>query len=107
MLDDGRSSLDEDVVPLYSTNVAYRCDDRFALSLGWPGDCTPVGKVEAIVDSLYASWIDSINLDAMAPDLLRDGEDRVGNSRHDAIGDTVLAGPENSHVPATPDQLCF
>ena len=107
MLDDSGGGLDKDVVPLHAANIAYGCDSDFAWSVTGPGRSVPVEDVQAVVDSLYASGIDSIDLDAMATDLFRDGEDGMRRVRHEPVGQLVFRGPENPHVSAAPDQLCF
>ena len=69
----------------------------------------PVGEVEAVVDGLDAGGIDSIDLDAMLADQIRDGEDGIGKAGHEAIGEVVLACPEDAHVATAPNEvrICY
>ncbi len=69
--------------------------------------CIPIGEVETVVDGLDAGRIDSIYFDAMLTNEFGDGKDSVGKACHEAIGDFVFTGPENSHVSAAPDELGF
>src|ERR1700679_1516503 len=71
--DDGSSGPDKDVVTFHAADIAYCCDDGVAFGFSGSGGDIPVGEVEAVVDRLYASRIDAIDLYALATDLLGDG----------------------------------
>jgi hypothetical protein len=100
-----RGSPDEHVVALDAPDIAHGRDQELAHSLGWPGGCFPVGKVEAVIDCLHATGVDAIHLDGMAPDLLGNRKHRVRSPAHEPIGNTMLVGSENAHVSARPYQF--
>ena len=53
------------------------------------------------------SRINSVDLDAMATDLFRDGEDGMRSVGQEPIAEVVFGDPENPHVSAAPDQFCL
>ncbi len=64
---DGCSGLDEDVVAFDPTDVSHSSDDEFG---GSPrGPSIPTGEIEAVVDGLDPSGIDSVDFDAVLTDL--------------------------------------
>src|SRR5665213_4141499 len=97
LLRDGGGGLDEYVVTFYVADIAYGCDKYSVRIFRWRRGRVPVGKIETVIDGLDASGIDSIDFNAMSADLFGDGEDVVGSTGHQAIGEVMFAGPQNAH----------
>ena len=79
-------------------------DDAGAVD-GWRGggEALPGGEVETVVDGGDAVGRDAVGELGIAADLVRDGEDVVGQVAQAAVGGEVLGGAEDAHVSAVPD----